>query len=469
MPPPRLAALGAVLPSPSLQVSCRTALPAPPGSDRWSSRLHGAQALSADRARRTSPRRPAGPNAVALSWSPSSPRGSAVVRYRVWRDGSYAGRTRETTYTVLGLPCASTSRSRSRPRTREARLSPRASVAGTTGPCPTTPPPPPPRLRLLLPRRRLPPRLRLRHRRRRHRLRRHSPPAPRSGGPRPARPGSGRSPAGWTRRSRRRCTTSTSSTPARSGERRHRRPAAPRGVGRRLLPRHRRVGELPARQGRVPGRRDRRLDGWSGERWLDIRKAAWPKFAPIVWRRLDLAKSLGCDAVEPDQNNPVGNNPGFPITLADQKAWYLEVARQAHLRGLSVGMKNGIETVDADTVAAFDWALNEECFQYHECDLMKPFVDAGKAVFQVEYKLTTTSFCTPRPTGSGSAPCESGSTSTPGARPAGSALASRLPRRRGTLYDDPRATPQRRWACPRRCGAPSPSGASATSGTPTGS
>ena len=56
-------------------------------------------------------------------------------------------------------------------------------------------------------------------------------------------------------------------------------------------------------------------------------------------------------------------------------------------------MKNGIETVDADTVAAFDWALNEECFQYQECNLMKPFVDAGKAVFQVEYKLTTPSFC----------------------------------------------------------------------------
>jgi hypothetical protein len=133
--------------------------------------------------------------------------------------------------------------------------------------------------------------------------------------------------------------------------------------------------------------------GWSGERWLDIRPVSWPKFAPIIWRRLDLAKSQGCDGVEPDQNNPVGNNPGFPITLADQKAWYLEVARQAHLRGLSVGMKNGIETVDAETVAAYDWALNEECFQYNECSLLKPFVTAGKAVFQVEYKLLTTEFC----------------------------------------------------------------------------
>ena len=133
--------------------------------------------------------------------------------------------------------------------------------------------------------------------------------------------------------------------------------------------------------------------GWEGERWLDLRRESWPKFAPIIWKRLDLAKRLGCDGVEPDQNNPIGNRPGFPITRADQKAWYLEVARQAHRRGLSVGMKNGLESIDRDTVAAFDWALNEQCFQYEECARMKPFTKAGKAVFQVEYKLAPAAFC----------------------------------------------------------------------------
>ena len=83
--------------------------------------------------------------------------------------------------------------------------------------------------------------------------------------------------------------------------------------------------------------------GWSGERWLDIRSPAWPNFAPLIWARMDLAKKIGCDGIEPDQNNPIGNNPGFPITLADQKAWYLEVARQAHIRGLSVTVES-IET-----------------------------------------------------------------------------------------------------------------------------
>jgi hypothetical protein len=125
--------------------------------------------------------------------------------------------------------------------------------------------------------------------------------------------------------------------------------------------------------------------GWDNEFWLDIRAAQRGRFAPIIWSRLDLARQIGCDGVEPDQNNPIGNNPGPPITLADEKSWYLEVARQSHARGLSVGMKNGVEVTDADTVAAFDWNLNEECFFFDECDVLAGFIRAGKAVFQVEY------------------------------------------------------------------------------------
>jgi hypothetical protein len=132
---------------------------------------------------------------------------------------------------------------------------------------------------------------------------------------------------------------------------------------------------------------------WVGERWLDIRKRSWPKFAYLMWRRLDLAARLGCDGIEPDQNNSWGNAPGFPITKADQETWYLKVAKEAHRRGLSVGMKNGVETVNPRTVAAFDWALNEECFQYVECGRMMPFIRAGKAVFQAEYVGDLATFC----------------------------------------------------------------------------
>jgi hypothetical protein len=130
--------------------------------------------------------------------------------------------------------------------------------------------------------------------------------------------------------------------------------------------------------------------GWEGERWLDIRQI--DVVGPIIGRRMDLAVAKGCDAIEPDQNNGWENNPGFPITRADSIAWNIWVARAAHARGLSVGLKNSI-TETAELEPYFDWALNEECFQYDECELLQPFIDAGKAVLQVEYALDTARFC----------------------------------------------------------------------------
>ena len=130
--------------------------------------------------------------------------------------------------------------------------------------------------------------------------------------------------------------------------------------------------------------------GWNGERWLDIRQV--DVIGPIIAARLDLAVSKGCDAVEPDQNNGWENNPGFPITREQSIAWNIWVADAAHRRGLSVGLKNSIgETAVLEP--HFDWALNEECFQYNECGLLSPFTKAGKPVLQVEYKTDPSLFC----------------------------------------------------------------------------
>lgn len=134
-------------------------------------------------------------------------------------------------------------------------------------------------------------------------------------------------------------------------------------------------------------------DPWKGERWLDIREEKWPKWTPLMWSRFDLAADIGCDGVEPDENNPFGNDSGFPATKQIQETWYLEVAAQAHARGLSVGQKNGIETTTPATIAAFDWNLNEECFQYRECSLLSPVVDAGKVVFNTEYRGEISTIC----------------------------------------------------------------------------
>ena len=86
------------------------------------------------------------------------------------------------------------------------------------------------------------------------------------------------------------------------------------------------------------------------------------------------------------------NASGFPLTYVDQVAYTRFLANEAHKRGLSAALKNDLEQIP-DLLDFFDFAINEECFQYHECDALLPFIEAGKAVFAVEYELAPDEFC----------------------------------------------------------------------------
>lgn len=135
--------------------------------------------------------------------------------------------------------------------------------------------------------------------------------------------------------------------------------------------------------GRFPARSlGKTLPDWPDERWLDIRDLQTLK--PIMEARLDLAVEKGCDGVEPDLVDAYANDSGFALSAADQLRYNRWLAEAAHARGLSVGLKNDLGQV-AQLVDLFDWALNEQCFQYDECELLLPFVERDKAVFGVEY------------------------------------------------------------------------------------
>lgn len=135
------------------------------------------------------------------------------------------------------------------------------------------------------------------------------------------------------------------------------------------------VGALP------PAVLGRPLEGWPTERWLDVRA---PEVRALMTTRLQRAKDRGCDAVEPDNVDGFQNATGFPLTAADQLDYNRFLAREAHARGLSIGLKNDLDQVAA-LVGDFDWALTEECATNHECGALAPFIAANKAVFHVEY------------------------------------------------------------------------------------
>lgn len=131
-------------------------------------------------------------------------------------------------------------------------------------------------------------------------------------------------------------------------------------------------------------------NGWKGERWLDIRRT--DVLEPLMETRIAMCAKKGFDAVEPDNMDGYRNRTGFPLTAADQLRYNRLIARAAHRHGMAAGLKNDLPQIP-ELVADFDFAVNEQCAQYEECEELTPFVKAGKAVFHVEYELPVARFC----------------------------------------------------------------------------
>jgi hypothetical protein len=80
------------------------------------------------------------------------------------------------------------------------------------------------------------------------------------------------------------------------------------------------------------------------------------------------------------------------VSAHTQLIFNTALAKMAHSNGLSVGLKNDLGQVPR-LEPKFDFAINEQCFQYHECRPLKSWPKHGKAVFNVEYDSKPKSFC----------------------------------------------------------------------------
>jgi hypothetical protein len=131
-------------------------------------------------------------------------------------------------------------------------------------------------------------------------------------------------------------------------------------------------------------------NGWPGERWLDIRRLS--VLEPIMRARFALCARKGFDGVEADNVDGYENDTGFPLSGSAQLIYDKWLARTAHAFHLSIALKNDVDQA-RQLEPFFDYALDEQCFQYSECQTLRPFVAHRKAVFEVEYQLPTSSFC----------------------------------------------------------------------------
>jgi endo-alpha-1,4-polygalactosaminidase (GH114 family) len=111
--------------------------------------------------------------------------------------------------------------------------------------------------------------------------------------------------------------------------------------------------------------------------------------------RVAKCRQAGFDAVEfdvVDSWQTSASRSGWRISPDTQMIFNRALADIAHDFGMAVGLKNDLDQV-SELEPSFDFAINEQCFQYHECDSLDPFVQAGKAVFTVEYRTEPAVFC----------------------------------------------------------------------------
>ena len=142
-------------------------------------------------------------------------------------------------------------------------------------------------------------------------------------------------------------------------------------------------------------------DRFSNENWLDLGPKRHRRFVlGRVEARTELCARAGFDAVEYDVVDAYAQGravTGFRMTAREQLTYNRAIARIAHREGLAVGLKNDLGQL-RQLEPSFDFAINEQCLQYDECTNNPPpgyraFLDAGKAVFVVEYRRRPDQFC----------------------------------------------------------------------------
>jgi hypothetical protein len=136
------------------------------------------------------------------------------------------------------------------------------------------------------------------------------------------------------------------------------------------------------------------VSGWPGENWLLVTAANQSILLPLMQARLkNWCQAKGFDGIEPDNLDGWTNISG--ITEADNVTYDMAIASLAHALRLSVGLKNVLTDVSgtefSNFVSGFDWALNEQCYEYSECGTYTEagsFIALGKAVWDVEYNVS---------------------------------------------------------------------------------
>ena len=91
-------------------------------------------------------------------------------------------------------------------------------------------------------------------------------------------------------------------------------------------------------------------------------------------RRLDLCAAKGFDGVEADNVDGYANDTGFPLTRGRPARLQPLPGRARRTPAACRSGSRTTSTRSRELEPDFDWALNEQCFQYDECEPCAPFI-----------------------------------------------------------------------------------------------
>lgn len=131
------------------------------------------------------------------------------------------------------------------------------------------------------------------------------------------------------------------------------------------------------------------LGGDPNLRFLDIHDASRATVVARVAKRLELARTIGCDAVAAEVHDLLGYQPtghGFEDFTPDEyEAWGDELTERAHDITLSIGLRSNSMQSIGNMARRFDWLMIDRCAEFEGCSATREFINASKAVFAIEY------------------------------------------------------------------------------------
>ncbi|KAL2072988.1 hypothetical protein VTL71DRAFT_10312 [Oculimacula yallundae] len=121
---------------------------------------------------------------------------------------------------------------------------------------------------------------------------------------------------------------------------------------------------------------------WPDEYWLRVNNT---NVRRVMTNRIRLAAAKGCDGIDPDNTDGYQNpNNTISLTRSELVEYMKWMASQASSLNLAIGLKNSMDILP-DLTSVMQFAVNEQCAAFGECNSYSAFLAAGKPVFHIEY------------------------------------------------------------------------------------